>query len=409
MNSKTINREAGDKAKGFRLQKLRAAKLLLECIEESNLVLFYCAIEVIEDVALTKVSTSQTTKIFEEDKNYNPSTNFTLNTPNVLNTLVSFFDIFINQWDASPSLRFSFYTTAGIGKEKKCELSDGTTLPLLPTPVLEMLKSCEFSDGLLKMVHSVLIDEYKSQYKLRDNKGNLSTLENCSLNKFEEFLKKISWHFEQEDEDALKVTVLNLIKNSKLWNYKVHNKEEFILSSILDTLDEKQSVSDYANRFIHSSELQMIFKKAESEDVLAVLDPLWEQVKKIESEITDKRNLSEKILAVYPMYNPTKIKHLARLAARSKIEQASSNKSFLSLKYRAFEACENYFYLNGKSAISSEAELDNLIKQLQATSANDISTLKATYNYTNADTNTINAIVLDLVDSCFLAFDDTKL
>ena len=65
----TINRENGPKSKGFRLQKLRAARLMLNTIESCPNALFYSAIEVLEDVALITYGTEGCAAFFEEDKN----------------------------------------------------------------------------------------------------------------------------------------------------------------------------------------------------------------------------------------------------------------------------------------------------------------------------------------------------
>lgn len=90
-----INRDAADKTKGFRLQKLRAARLLLEASSENAHVNFYyAAIEVEEDVTIIKKTTDFTTEqIIEEDKNFDPESNFTIFSDAVINTLVSFFSI----------------------------------------------------------------------------------------------------------------------------------------------------------------------------------------------------------------------------------------------------------------------------------------------------------------------------
>ena len=93
-----INRDAADKTKGFRLQKLRAAKLLLEASSENSYVNFYyAAIEVEEDVTIIKTIDFNTEQIIEEDKNFSPDSNFTIFSNAVLNTLVSFFDIYIRK------------------------------------------------------------------------------------------------------------------------------------------------------------------------------------------------------------------------------------------------------------------------------------------------------------------------
>ena len=50
MTSVSINREASDKTKGFRLQKVRAIELMLKSINKDTDSVFYTAIENVEDV-----------------------------------------------------------------------------------------------------------------------------------------------------------------------------------------------------------------------------------------------------------------------------------------------------------------------------------------------------------------------
>ena len=62
-----ISREAGDKTKGFRFQKLRAAIRLLNQIAEQPKAQTYCALEFIEDSAI--LSGDEPVSV-EENKQY---------------------------------------------------------------------------------------------------------------------------------------------------------------------------------------------------------------------------------------------------------------------------------------------------------------------------------------------------
>src|SRR5690606_34419409 len=104
---------------------------------------------------------------------------------------------------------------------------------------------------------------------------------------------------------------------------------------------------------------------AESEERGDLLDPVWAEIQSIESDITDKRNLEEKVVNVVPDYPIRKIRHLARIASRSKREQQEGNKSFLALRYRVFEACEDYMCNNTYSQPGDAHALDNILQELQ--------------------------------------------
>ncbi len=404
MDSKVINREAP--GKGPRLQKLRAIKLMLETLENEDRAIFYTAIEDVEDVSHVKVSGDDAGTYYEEDKNYDENHSFTIISAAVKNTLVSFFDIYIGFWKASDEIKLGFYTTAKIGKERRKFIIDGAKTDAPEEPILESLASGGvLSENVVKMVKSVVLEEYGKQYSKKISKGHLSTLSEMSVSKFREFLNKIVWHFESEDEKKLKETVIRLIRESKLHNFRIANKEDVIFSILMETLDERQSEASLARRVVNASDVKLIFKQAESEESDFVMDPTWEELKRIEKGITDKRNLSEKITSVCPEYGEKKLKHLARLACRSKTEQMSNNRSFLSLKYRVYEACSEYFFMD-ECIVSSEAEIDKAIKELNKISKKQIEELKKDYNYTVSNSQAVSGIIMDLFDSCFVSFDE---
>lgn len=404
----TINREAADKAKGPRLQKLRAAKLMLEALEYRPRAFFYAAVEAIEDVAITISDNCSGHTYLEEDKNYDADKNFTIFSESVKNTLVSFFDIVSNNSGNDDNVILAFYTTAGIGKERKSGLDDGTILKLPDDPILEILCSGSIDKTTSEIVKAVLVEEYSKQYKDKASNGHLETLKTTSIPTFTEFLQSIKWFFADEDEEQLKQTVLSLIRNSRLYSFKVAKKEETILALILEMLDSRQNLALRPSRFVTDSDIRVIFHQAEAEECSDVLDPVWKQIQKLEAEKTDKRNLEEKILSVNPDYPIDKIKYLARLACRSKLEQAEGNKSFVSLKYRVYEACEEYF-CNGKYIEpNTTALLDDTLKKLQEAAIQSIEELKKDYTYTISNAKAIQGVVIDLVDSCFISFDQHK-
>lgn len=410
MSAQIIDRENGEKAKGFRLQKLRAAKLMLETLQQKPETMFYAAIEVVEDVYIKTFDSSGSESKFEEDKNYNSETNFTVFSPEVTNTLVSFFDIYTSSWRSSDKVILGFYTTAGIGKERKTTLNNGKLIQLPAEPILKILSGpAKCPSQTSAIVHQILIDEYGQQYAAQKSSGNLETLQNYSPDEFENFLSKISWEFGQADEKILKADVLSLIRHSRLYNFKVANKEEIIWSLISEMLDEKQSLGDFVDRFVHSSQIELIFKRAESEEPRVRTDPTWQMLQATEAEITDKRNLSEKILAVCPGYDDLRMKLAARKAAAAKVEQQNSDKSFLALKYRILDACEQYLYQIAIAETLTKQEFDNVIEDLTIAAMGTLDELKKDYTYTLSNKVTIMSIVLDLMDSCFISLDRVSL
>ncbi|GAB1146695.1 hypothetical protein [Shewanella algae] len=407
MTAETIDREAGDSGKGFRLQLIRAIKLMLQTIQRDQNTVFFTAVENLEDVSHQTIVDGEVSNYFEEDKNYDLNGNFTIFSPPIINTLVSFYDIYVNQFRISDSVYLGFYTTRGVGKERKSKLNGGKEINLPKSPILEILQSLDdASDEVISLVKEILVEEYTYQYKEKSKSGNLETLQGLSIDGFKDFLKTISWHFGQENEDALKQTVLKDIENSPLHNNAHIGKENIIFCLLMDKLSERQNSKNLVDKLVHSSDVKLIFKEAESQISDESIDPTWRYIAELEKDVTDKRNLKEKVLSVIEDISDRRIRQLARKASGSKYEEREADKSFLSLKYRVFEACEEYFSGDGYVAPENGGDLDAVLKTLVSKAVDDISKLKKDYKYTISNDKTIEGIIWNLFDGCFLAFDE---
>ena len=407
MTAETIDREAGDSGKGFRLQLIRAIKLMLKTIKQDANTVFFTAVENLEDVSHQTIVDGEVSNYYEEDKNYDLKGNFTIFSPPVTNTLVSFFDIYVDQFRTSNNLNLGFYTTRNIGKEQKSKLESGKEVALPDVPILQILQSLDdISDETVSLVKDIIAEEYASQYKEKSKSGNLETLQGLTIDRFKEFLKQILWHFGQEDEDALKQTVLKDIENSPIHNNAHIGKENIIFCLLMDKLSERQNSKNLVDKLVHSSDVKLIFKEAESQLPDESIDPTWRYIAELEKGVTDKRNLKEKVLSVIKDIPDRRIRQLARKASGSKYEEREADKSFLSLKYRVFEACEEYFSNDGYIAPENGGDLDAVLNTLVSTAVADISKLKADYKYTISNDKTIEGIVWNLFDGCFLAFDE---
>ena len=110
MTTETIDREAGDSGKGFRLQLIRAIKLMLKTIQQDVNTVFFTAVENLEDVSHQTIVDGEVSNYFEEDKNYDLSGNFSNRPGNPYTTpspSLTHFKILRQQFHQS-SLRFSF-------------------------------------------------------------------------------------------------------------------------------------------------------------------------------------------------------------------------------------------------------------------------------------------------------------
>src|SRR5690606_14338895 len=403
----TIDREAGDSGKGFRLQLIRAIKLMLKTIKQDSNTVFFTAVENLEDVSHQTIIDGEVISYFEEDKNYDLNGNFTIFSPPVINTLVGFFDIYVDQFRTSNNVYLGFYTTRSIGKERKAKLKSGKEIDLPDDPILKTLQSIDdTSDEVVSLVKDIVSEEYASQYEEKSTSGNLETLKGLTIDRFKEFLRTISWYFGQEDEDDLKKTVLKDIENSPIHNNAHIGKENIIFCLLMDKLSERQNSKNLVDKLVHSSDVKLIFKEAESQVPDENIDPTWRYIAELEKDVTDRRNLKEKVLSVVGNISERRIKQLARKASGSKYEECEADKSFLSLKYRVFEACEEYFSGDGYVAPESSSDMDAVIKTLVSKAVDDISKLKSDYKYTISNDKTVEGIIWNLFDGCFLAFDE---
>jgi hypothetical protein len=335
MTSKTIDREAGDSSKGFRLQQIRAIQLILTTVKLDSNSIFFTAVENLEDVSHQIIENGKVFNYYEEDKNYDITGKFTMFSPPVINTLVSFFDIYIDQFRASSSVSLGFYTTRNIGKERKTKLCNGNNFLLPKEPLLELLEDVKLmTEDVLGVIKDILVEEYESQYKKSKKQGHLETLKSQTTAEFREFLSKITWKFGQEDEIDLKKSALRGIENSPLHNNFHIGKENFIFSLLMDKLAENQNSPNLVDKLVHSSDVKLIFKEAESQILDENIDPTWRYISELEKEVTDKRNLKEKLLSVIKGFPDRRIRLLARKASSSKYEEHEADKTFLSLKYR---------------------------------------------------------------------------
>jgi hypothetical protein len=157
---KIINREAGDKFKGARLQKLRVVELMLDSIEKSEKAHIYGAIEFEEDVSLSEATSVSTKTFLEQDKNFSTDLNFTLNSPAILNTLIGFLDIWISKNLSNKNVFLGFYSTRNIGKEIETAFIKMNNLDLPDKPILSLLKDKEFKyNNYFKSVITIIINE----------------------------------------------------------------------------------------------------------------------------------------------------------------------------------------------------------------------------------------------------------
>ena len=396
-----INREAHDKTKGFRLQKLRAVELMIDSSTLKDCVMFW-AIEYQEDV----YQNSESGELIEEDKSYADDSAFTFNSSEVRKALVSFVDLWIRS-SYSEILIFNFYSTNKKGKERRTKVQTENNFEFPEGKLLDLAMEAELSDDFLKCATQIVLEEYESQYG--KGKGNYKALSLWDMDTWKNFFSKINWLFEQPDEVTLNETVLTKIKDCKWFSHAFHcDMEDFIKSKLIDLLDERQVKIDYFQRTISKADVQLVFEKAKSRHSIEKEDPIWEMWSGI-STPTDKRNVSEKLLAKWSDLTPSEIAKIARKAVEGGIERRSyeSDKNFMAFRYRIYSCCQDKMdeILNRKGNIVEYSHVDCL-NELIEEAKSKIEDLSKTFSYGFDSETLINNIILELVDNCYLAFDN---
>jgi hypothetical protein len=408
VDKKTIDRESGDKSKGSRLQRLRAIRFLLDKLNDLDNVAVYVATEFLDDVYQQIVKVDGTVEIISEgDKNYKSGTTFTFHSDEVKNTLVGFIDCLMEHY-SSASLFFCFYTNAKFSSENNIkEITE-----VRPNEsILQQLMNKDFSDPLLlPYVKTVIINDYKKQYKSKKhkNKGYLSILEKWDDTQWIDFLNNISWLFEKEDDKELEISLLELIKRSNPYSFNIEGKEKQVLISLEHEFERKQERKDYFTRIMTASEVKTCYLEV-AKDVYKNCDPvheLWDEIPKP----TDNRNLSLKIRAVCNTYSEKELGLLARRVCEAKLElKRVDYKDRCAYQYRVFTAAERKIgdlLKNHTSKTHEKVDIDNWIDELVNYSNAQLEERSKDYTYAFTNKETLKNTILELFDSCYLAFDE---
>jgi len=416
MSESIINREAGDKGKGFRLQRLRAIKQLLEVIEEmdkKDIVAVYASTEYLDDVYIKTITSAGSKIRTEGDKNYNPKKKkFSFMSNEVTNSLIIFLDCWIEH-KFSDNFFFCFYTTVEYSKENQTKGLTGLGIKVPDKEILRLLIEKDYNYGnVIHCVKTKIIDQYKTQYSGKKEKGHLKTIQSFDDQFWIDFLERISWTFSGDDEKQLEKVLLEAIKNRKFYkNINIEGKEPYVLSHLENLFEKREHVSDHLERKVSGSDVKNIFLEfsigiAKMEDDVYTM---WDEME----EPIDKRNIENKIKDVSPQFDNLKMGLLARKIAVVKKELSRlSVEEKGTYRFRVFEASQDKileFILKNKKIGKtkfSEEEIDICLTELQKYSAKHLAEKAADFAYSLKNTDTVYNTVLELFDSCFLSFDE---
>lgn len=401
-----VNREAQELTEALRLQKLRAALYLLNHIENSNGDDFRVAIELKEDVYIAETNGES----FEQNKNYDSKSTFSINSTEVLKSLCSFLDIWFEN-EFSSKITFCFLSTNKIAKESSSKRSKRLGITFPKEKVLNEIGSGDFErvKNVVKLVKLIIIDFYKENYSAEINM--IKNLEALSDDLWIDFLNQINWIFDYPSVEELDKEVSDNIKNSRHYS-SIYNEETCasIKSSLLDLVETKSYQLGKTFRLVSPSDIKLIFSQQasiqnsnlESDEV----HKLWENILVPD----DVRNFSEKVLAVCPDFDVKRLSLYERKVAMAKVEEErlKNETQYLALKYRVFDFCDNKLFdvistLNDKAI--QEEKLVEIIEKINLECTEEFKQLKRQYNYGIDRNSVVLELFLEFVDSCYLAFD----
>lgn len=404
----TIDRSAANSAKGPRLQRLRVALFLLEAIAEKENVQAYAAVEAEGDVFVATSTSTTSTAYSEEDKNYDEDGAFTFVSEAVINSVVLFADQWLN-WRGSTTLKFGLYTTVAIGKEKTAGRVKELGLNLPSKPILELLRAHDYSDpDLLRCVIALVLNEYEEQYKKKPSAiGYLPILKNWPPEKWIEFLSLISWLFADADEKKAEKKLVEGVKKCRFYNELHEGKEEIVSSALLDLFDKKQLARNFSERFVHASEVDVLFRKVASGEIRAT-DPTWRVWDHVPTPI-DQRNVREKLTAACPTLSGSALQRYQRRTAAglAELDEHVQDKNILALRYQIFDVCEGALSaLAARTTTLTEAQLATELDNLTSLAVARVAERAKEYGYSHKTETFVRGLVLGLIDSCFLALDE---
>ena len=405
-----ISREAGDKTKGFRFQKLRAAIRFLERVQASNGGQVHCAMELLEDSVLFD-GHSEALISGEENKYYGSRISF--NSSALKNTLVAFLELYF-PLQRAPELKLGVYASAEIARERvSAELLE--SLGLEPKQkhknydiLLKLTQGIDLDDEECKVAFAIARSEYFKQYK-DSSKGYKAMVDSMSLAQFSTFIKSVDWSLTDDSNESLEAVALQLVRTCKFFTHRHTGLEEFILSTLLNELEKRSGATAITDRLLNTDALKNIFNDilfAPSADELTI-DPAWDDWGAVEQ--SDFRNLAQKITSVCPDFNPKLLKAFARSCSLARNVGANEEKEMKALLRRILDVCEAHLLSSSSEASAfTQRQVLDMIDDLVRLAEQHVASLRGRYQYGLRDAQSIKGAVLTLFDDCYLAFDEAQ-
>lgn len=408
------NRDATDKYKGFRYQKIRLAKKMLELLREDTMANIIAIPEYKDDgFYIDKYGEH----ILEQNKEY--SSEFTLNSDEIKKSIINFIDYYL-QSNESKCIHFVFYTNVNYKKEGTSSITKKIKLELPENPVMQYLVDKNFDDKIIEFISKFMIEAYKVDYKIEEGKlttytTNYRKMLNMDKGDWVNFFNSIDFQFGQVDLETIESEIENDIRLCEFFSIDHSDKIETIKARILDDIDKKMTQKDWIQRIVNKDTIKVIFLECrnsenKSSERIVKLDGTHTMWDMINEEFKDNtyRNIEEKIKAVTPNVSKRTINRHNLGVTTGNIDVENLNKDDeKSLRVRVYQSMSEYFSLNLKAKKEyTDEEINHLINDVQKHVLEKIKDLKEDFNYGIKNNTIIEELVLMLIDECFYSFDN---
>jgi hypothetical protein len=397
-----VNREASDTYKGFRYQKLRLARKMMQLLKANKDAYIIGFPEYRDDSYIL----GEKDKILEQDKEYD--NNFTINSKEVRKALVNFLDNYL-ELRKDPNLVFIFHTNVELVKERKSSMMEELKLEPLDLPVLQYLIDRNYSEMVISFVSKVILFTYKEENQEQED-VYFQQAQKMTEQDWKSFFNCIYFEFGQADINTLEEELINEIKLCPYYEELHVGRETNIKSSLLEMLDKRMKETEILKKAFNSDSLRNIFLELKDKEKILPSDPIytaWEIIESDKETTNDIRNLREKIENICKDFNNGNINRLNLEATTAKSEIMRLDKKHRnSLKVRVYESMGKYFDdIFDYKDIYNYDELKKCISQLKETVVSEINDLKLDYNYGLSNSRIIEKLVMMLIDECFYSFD----
>lgn len=390
--------DAGFVHMAFKVQSLYALEILLKIVDDSTTKNqnHFVGLEVIEDVAHLAGNVK-----LVQIKDYDEKGSFTLNTEEVKKSFCNYLKVWLSM-PFEDRIHFIFAFSCTIGTEKS--LTDIATKLNCPKPdrsLLEKVRDNDFTDDDCKIIKQIL------KTYLEENKDDFHTrIDDIELSDFRIFLHAIHVKDKSPRYEKLKETLVH--KVALIIQQKSTYTPEAIVHDLVQKLEERQTKDRYFDRCMGNHELEKYFYELTTKSD-EVIDPDWSAMDGLEADgPDDMRNLKEKILAVFPTAGSGFLKRMNMQLSSGKAANLGfkTDQRYRALKYKVYKkSYSKLLEIQAAVDINDEKKINSALNDMVSVIETSLKEWMVDFKYPVTNKDSLEAMILDLIDSCFLKFE----